>query len=330
MKKFSLITIVIVLALTLALTGCQKAVEKPPEVKPPEVVKQYASIATGGVAGVYYPLGGKMAEILNKSIPGMTATAQSTGASVANINMIKSKEVDVAFVQNDIAYYAYTGTEMFGDGKKVDTVRGIATVYNETIQLVVSQASGVKSVLDLKGKRVAVGAAGSGTEANVRQILEVFGITYADFAKTDFLSYADAANNLKDGHIDAAWLTAGFPTAAVLEMAKTNKVVIVPIAGPQIDALRAKYPFYAKDTIPANTYEGQTTAVETVAVRAMIVVRADASEALVYEITKALFTNLTDFGTVHARGKDLTLASSQNGMPIPLHPGADKFFKEKK
>jgi TRAP transporter TAXI family solute receptor len=286
----------------------------------------YVNIATGGTAGVYFPLGGRLAEILNNKIPGMTATAQSTGASVANMNMIASKEVEVAFVQNDIAYYAYTGTEMFKD-KKVDSVRGIATIYPETIQLIASEASGIKSIQDLKGKRVAVGAAGSGTEANARQILAAFGMSYSDM-RHDFLSFADAANNLKDGHIDAAFVTAGFPTAAVMEMAKTNKVTIVPISGPETDKLKADYPFYAKVVIPANTYEGQTSDVNTVAVRAMIVVGAHVEESLVYEMTKALFTSLDSFGAVHARGKDLSRATSQDGMPIPLHPGAEKFFKE--
>ena len=331
MKKALLLGLMLVFTLTIVLTGCTPkppATSDPTPTPPPAPKAQYLSIATGGTAGVYFPLGGRMADILNNNIPGMTATAQSTGASVANINLIGTKEVEVAFVQNDIAYYAYTGTEMFADGKKVDSVRGLATVYNETVQIVASEASGIKTIADLKGKKVAVGASGSGTEANARQILAAFGITYDDF-RPDYMGFGDAANNLKDGHIDAAFVTAGTPTAAVMEMSKTNRVVVVPIVGPETDKLIADYPFYAKVIIPANTYEGQTSDVNTVAVRAMIVVSAALDEALVYDVTKALFSNLASFGAVHARGKDLTLASSQDGMPIPLHPGADKFFKEK-
>ncbi|HSL92968.1 MAG TPA: TAXI family TRAP transporter solute-binding subunit [Bacillota bacterium] len=327
MKRFALITLVAVLALSLALSGCAPKPTTPTTPTPPPPVTKYVSIATGGTAGVYFPLGGSLADILNKSIPGMTATAQSTGASVANVNMIGTKEVELALVQNDIAYYALAGTEMF-EGKKVANLRGITTLYNETIQLVATEASGIKSIADLKGKSVAVGAPGSGTEANARQILEAFGMTYSDLGKTDYLSFADAANNLKDGHVDAAFVTAGTPTAAVLEMSKTNRVIIVPITGAETDDLIAKYPFYAKVTIPAGTYDGQQDAVATVAVRAMIVVAAEVSDDLVFDITKALFTSLSDFGAAHARGKDLSYGSSQNGMPIALHPGADKYFKE--
>jgi len=313
MKKSLLVALVIVLTVAAVLTGCQPKA-------------QFLSIATGGTAGVYFPLGGKMADILNKSIKGMTATAQSTGASVANINMIGSKEVEVAFIQNDITYYAYTGTEMFA-GKKVDNVRGIASVYDEVVQLIATDASGIKSVKDLVGKRVAVGAQGSGTELNARQILEAFGLTYNDI-KPDYLSFAEAASNMKDGHIDAAFITGGVPTSAVIDMSKTAKVTVVPVTGAEVGTLQSKYPFYGKFTIPANTYDGQTTGVETVAVKAMIVCRGDLDEKLVYDITKALFSNLADFGAVHARGKDLTLATAKVAMPIPLHPGAEKYFKE--
>lgn len=314
MKRSFLVALLLVFVVAALATGCAP--------KP-----QYISIATGGTAGVYFPLGGKMADILNKSIKGMNATAQSTGASVANMNMLGSKEVEISFVQNDITYYAYTGTEMFV-GKKVDNVRGIASVYDEVVQIVATEASGIKSIQDLIGKRVAVGAPGSGVEASTRQVLESYGITYDQLAKTDYLTFAEAATNMKDGHIDAAFVTSGVPTSAVIDMSKTSKVVVIPVSGPEVAALQAKYPFYAKVTIPANTYDGQPTAIDTVAVKAIIVVRADLEEKAVYDITKALFSNLTDFGAVHARGKDLTLATAKNAMPIPLHPGAEKYYKE--
>lgn len=313
MKRIFLVALVLVLVVA-ALAGCAP--------KP-----QFISIATGGTAGVYFPLGGKLADILNKTIKGMNATAQTTGASVANMNMIGKKEVDIAFVQNDITYYAYTGTEMFKD-IKVENVRGLASVYNEVVQIVATEASGIKSISDLKGKRVSVGAPGSGVEASARQVLEAFGISYSDLAKTDYLSFAEAASNMKDGHIDAAFVTSGVPTSAVIDMSKTSKVVVIPVSGAEVATLQSKYPFYAKVTIPANTYDGQTTGIDTVAVRAIIVVRADLDEKTVYNITKALFSNLTDFGAVHARGKDLSLATAKDAMPIPLHAGAEKYYKE--
>ena len=168
---------------------------------------KFINIATGGTAGTYYPIGGAMAEILNKAIPGMNASAQSTGATVANINMLKEGSVDLAIVQNDITYYAVNGTEMFKD-KKVENLRGIAARYPETCQIVTLESTGIKSIADLKGKRVAVGAAGSGAEANARQILEAYGITYDDIDE-QFLSFGEAASALKDGNVDAAFVTAG-------------------------------------------------------------------------------------------------------------------------
>lgn len=319
MKRALLVALVLVFAASVVLTGCAPK-------------KQYLSIATGGTGGVYYPLGGGLAKILNENIKGMEANVRSTGASVANVNLLAqagSEGVEIAFIQNDITYYAYTGTEMF-QGKKNDKIRGIATLYPEVVQIIATEASGIKSVKDLAGKRVAVGAQGSGVEANARQIVEAFGLSYKDFAKTDYLSFAEATSNMKDGHIDAAFVTSGIPTAAVVELFNTTKVNLVTVSGPEVDALRAKYPFYSKITIPANTYKDQSAPVETIAVMAMIVCKADLTEKQVYDITKALFTNLKTFGDAHVRGKDLTINSAQNAMPIPLHPGAEKFFKEQK
>ncbi|MBS3949179.1 MAG: TAXI family TRAP transporter solute-binding subunit, partial [Peptococcaceae bacterium] len=187
MKRIFIVALMLVFVVAALATGCAP--------KP-----QYIAIATGGTAGVYFPLGSKMADILNKTIKNMNATAQSTAASVANMNMLGSKEVEIAFVQNDITYYAYTGTEMFA-GKKVDNVRGIASLYNEVVQIVATEASGIKSVKDLVGKRVAIGAPGSGVEASARQVLEAFGLKYADLDKADYLTFAEAASNMKDGHI---------------------------------------------------------------------------------------------------------------------------------
>ena len=189
-------TIVCMLAMAVGLAGCGGG-EK----------EQFINIATGGTAGTYYPIGGAIAEVLNKN--GMNASAQSTGASVANINMLKDKQVELAIVQNDITYYAVNGEEMFKDSGKVENLNGIASLYPETCQFVVREDSGIKSIADLKGKRVAVGAAGSGAEANARQILEAYGLTYNDIEE-QFLSFAEGAYAIKDGTVDAAFVTAGY------------------------------------------------------------------------------------------------------------------------
>ena len=213
--------------------------------------KQFLNIGTGGTAGTYYPIGGAMAEILNENIEGMNASAQSTGASVANINMLKDGEVDLAIVQNDITYYAVNGTEMFKDNK-VDNIKGIAALYPETCQFVTLDSSGIKKISDLKGKRVAVGAAGSGAEANARQILAAYGITYDDI-QVQYLSFGEGASALKDGNVDAAFLTAGYPTASVQDISSQNKIRLLPVDKDKAEALIAKYPFYTKTTIPAGT-----------------------------------------------------------------------------
>lgn len=324
MKK-SIAILIACLFIVGMLAGCGGG-DKKPEAKPAEVKKVFINIATGGVAGVYYPLGGAMAEILNKNIPGMNASAQSTGASVANINMIKDGKVELALIQNDTAYYAVQGTEMFKDKKVADLV-GIATLYGETIQIVTLADKNIKSIDDLKGKRVAVGSIGSGTEANVRQIMEIFGMTYNDF-KPQYLSFAEAANGLKDGNVDAAFVTAGAPTAAIQDIAAQNKVALVPIAADKADALIKKYPFFAKITVKANTY-GIPADVQTVAVKAMLVTSSKVDAGLVYNMTKAIYSNLDRMKAAHAQGANITKANALEGMPIPVHAGADKFFKEK-
>lgn len=307
------------------LAGCGGG-DKKPDQKPAEK-KVFINIATGGTAGVYFPLGGAFADILNKNIPGMNASAQSTGASVANINMIKDGKVELALIQADTAYYAFNGTEMFKD-KKVDTLRGIAALYPETIQIVVLEGSPIKTIADLKGKKVAVGSIGSGTEANVRQIMEVYSLTYNDF-KPQYLSFNEAASGLKDGNVDAAFVTAGAPTAAIQDIAFQNKVRLISFEADKADALVKKYPFFAKTTVKANTYPGQATDTNTIAVTSILVTSSKVDEALVYSMTKAIYSNLDRVKAAHKMGENITKASASVGMPITVHPGADKFFKEK-
>ena len=309
MKKWLLVTLVL-LMVPLCFAAAQQ--------------RQFLNIATGGTAGTYYPLGGAMAEIVNRNVPNVNATAVSTGASVANVNMLASDEVQLALIQNDVTYYAFTGTELFK--QKVPGLRGLASLYNETIQIVTLANSGIRSLADLKGKRVAVGAAGSGTEANARQILEAVNITYRDITP-QYLSFAEAANGLRDGNVDVAFLTAGAPTAAVRDVASQKDVAIVPIPADIARKIIAKYPFYAVQNLPAGTYPKQTAAVATLAVKAMLVVSDRLDENTVYAITKAIFSNLDRLALAHAAGKAITRETASEGMPILLHPGAEKYFK---
>ena len=289
--------------------------------------KTFLNIGTGGTAGTYYPIGGAIAEILNNKIDGMNASAQSTGATVANINMLKDGSVDMAIVQNDITYYAVNGTEMF-QGKKVTNLKGIASLYPETCQFVTLDSTGIKTIADLKGKRVAVGAAGSGAEANARQILEAYGITYDDI-QVQYLSFGEGASALKDGNVDAAFLTAGFPTAAVQDISSQNKIRLLPVDPAKADELIAKYPFYTKTTIPAGTYQGFDEDVQTISVMAMLVVNDKVDDKLGYEITKAIFSNLDRIQAAHAVGKMISKENAEKGMSLDMNAGAKKFFDEK-
>lgn len=289
--------------------------------------KNFINIATGGTAGTYYPLGGAMAEILNKNISGMNASAQSTGATVANINMLKDGSVEMALVQNDIIYYAANGLEMFKDNK-ITTIQGIATLYPETVQLVTLDKSGMNSIAELKGKRVAVGAAGSGAEANARQVLEAYGITYDDI-NAQYLSFGEAASALKDGNVDAAFLTAGYPTAAVQDIASQNKVKLLPMDPDKAEVLIQKYPFYTKTVIPANTYAGLDSDTPAISVMAMLVANEKVDEKLGYDMTKALFSNLDRIQASHSVGKLITKEGAMQGMPIKMNVGAEKYFNEK-
>ena len=325
MKKSSFGKIALLCALlmtaTIALVGCGGGGgEKKSDAK------KFINIATGGTAGTYYPIGGAMAEILNKSIPGMNASAQSTGASVANINMLKDGSVDLAIVQNDLTYYASNGVEMFKD-KKVDNLRGIATLYPETCQIVTLQDSGIETVADFRGRRVAVGAAGSGTEANARQIMEAYGVAYADIT-VQYLSFGEAANALKDGNVDVAFVTAGYPTAAIQDIASQRKVRLISVDAAAADRLIAKYPFYTKTKIPAGTYAGFDQDAAAVSVMAMLVTTDKMDDTLGGEITKALFSNLDRLKAAHSVGKLITKEGAMNGMSVKMNGGAEQFLKK--
>jgi uncharacterized protein len=290
---------------------------------------QFLSIATGGTGGVYFPLGGALASIFNSYVPGVTANAESTGASVANVDLVGQGESELAFIQNDITYYAFTGTEMFADRPAaIDNIRGMAVVYPELIQIVALADSGISSVEDLAGKRVAIGAPGSGTEANARQILAAHGLTYDDLGQADFLSFAEAADQLKNRQIDAAFVTAGIPTAAITEVATTADIIIIPIDSGMISDLASEYPFYVEVVIPGGTYPGNDDDVTTTAVQAMLVVPEDLPEGLVYNMTRAMFEYRQEIIDTHARGNDITLDTALAGMPIEVHPGAQRYYDE--
>ncbi|WP_246060454.1 TAXI family TRAP transporter solute-binding subunit [Peptoniphilus catoniae] len=299
----------------------------------------FVSIATGGTGGTYYPLGGALATILNNADIGIQANAQSTGASIENVQLIHNGDAEIAFIQNDVSYYAANGKEFFSKDNPdadpavvgvYDELRGIACVYPEVVQIIVSNDSGIKTVNDLKGKRVAVGAPGSSVEVNGRQIVEAYGLSYDDFAKTDFLSFTESADGIKNGQIDAAFMVASVPASAVTELATTYDIHLLPIEKEVADKIIEQYPYYTYSDVDVSEYRGSEGTIPALSVKAMLVVNKSMSEDECYNITKALFENLDTFGEAHARGKDLTLETALEGMSLEVHPGAQKYFDEQK
>lgn len=289
----------------------------------------FMSVATGGTGGTYYPLGGALSNILNNAGVDYTATAQATGASKENVELVTREDAEIAFIQNDVAYYAVNGTDIF-EGEKKPSLRGLCCLYPEIVQIVASDDSGIKTIDDLKGKRVAVGAPGSGVEVNVKQILDIHGITYDDLGKVDYLSFAEAADQIKSGQIDATFLTAAIPSSAITELATTHDVHLVPIAEDKAEALIAKYPFYVNLHITPSEYKGQDEEISVVAVQSMLAVDERMAEEDAYNIVKLLFENLDTMKESHARGGDIALDKALDGMSIELHPGAQKYFDEVK
>ncbi len=284
------------------------------------------TLATGGTTGTYYAVGGVMATVLNPLLEESSLTVTSTGASKANIQMIDDEDADLAIVQNDVMYYAYTGTDLFADEGAYDTFSAVAGLYDETVQIVTCDPS-IETVADLAGKSVSVGDAGSGTEFNARQILGAYDLTFDDVKITN-ASFGDSAENLKDGKIDAAFIVAGAPTTAVVDLATMKDVHLVQLDEEHIAKLQEDYDFFTKTVIPAGTYKGVDEDATTVSVRATLIASAEASEEAVYELLKAMFDNQDALIAGHAKFEFLNLEDAVKGISVPFHAGAVKYYEE--
>ncbi|MEY9866926.1 TRAP transporter TAXI family solute receptor [Peribacillus sp. B2I2] len=320
MKKFhKCFLLMMILTVTGIITACKDSNEGVSGSG-----NQNLSLLTGGTGGTYYPLGGQIGKIISDKTKA-NITPQTSGASAENMETLRVGEAEIAFSQTDIAAYALEGKEMF-DGKPIDNIQAISSLYPETVQIVTTAKSGIKSIEDLKGKKVSVGAPGSGAYINAMQILEIHGLSEKDI-KGQNLSFDESAEGIQAGNIDAAFITAGTPTGAVEALSVQNDIIILPIAEDKIQALVKKYPYYAEDSIPSGTYKIKSE-VKTVAVKAMLVVTKDLDEDLVYEMTKAVYDN-TDQIT-HAKGEFITAETALEGLgDMEVHPGAAKYFKEK-
>jgi uncharacterized protein len=286
-------------------------------------------INTGGTAGTYYPIGGLIANAISQpTVPNLVATAVASNGSVANVNAIQGGGAESGFTQADVAFWAYTGTGVYEGKPKVADLRLIANLYQESFQLVVRKGANIKTIADLKGKRVSLDEPGSGTLINARAILAAYGITEKEI-KVENLKPNAAGEKLKDNSLDAFFFVGGYPAGAIAELTATGGIDILPITGPEADKLIKDFNFYSADNIPADTYKG-IGAVKTLAVGAQWVTSAKQDATLVYNITKALWNDNTrkalDSG--HAKGKSIVSKNAIAGAGIPIHPGAEKFYKE--
>lgn len=328
MKKALALILASAMACSLLLTGCGggSGAGSASGSTAGSASKQSLTLGTGGTTGTYYAVGGVMSTVLGDklSLSGLTVT--STGASKANIQLIADGEADLAIVQNDVMYYANTGTDLFEKEGKYDSFSAVCGMYDETVQLITTDAN-IKTVADLKGKTVCVGDAGSGTEFNAKQVLDVYGLSFDDI-KVVNASFGDSTDSLKDGKIDAAFIVAGAPTTAVVDLATSSDVYIVDIDDEHSAKLMEDYPFYTKTTIPAGTYDGQEKDAQTVSVRATLIASTALSEDVVYELVKAMFDNKDELIAGHEKFNNLKLEEATAGISVPFHPGAVKYFQE--
>ena len=303
------------LVASLAFTGAAQA-------------QQFFRIGTGGTAGTYYPVGGMIANAVSQ--PGkLIATAQASNGSLANVTAVAGGSLEAGMSQSDVATWAFTGTGAFEGKPKITDLRMIANLYPESIHLVVKKGSGIKSVADLKGKRVALDEPGSGTLINARMVLAAYGVKEADI-KPEYIKPNQAGDKLKDGALDAFFFVGGAPAGAIAELASGGAgIELVPLAGPQAEALRKSSPWFAVDTIAAGTYK-DVAAVQTLAVGAQLVTSAKVDAETVYQVTKGMYSDATQktLAAGHAKGKLITKENAVQGVGIPFHPGAEKFYKE--
>lgn len=284
------------------------------------------TMGTGGTAGTYYGYGGVLGQYI-KNFGGVNVTVVSTDGSKANIQGIDAGNYQLGTVQSDVLAYAWQGTRSFETEGKIESFRVVAGLYAEAVQLVTMDPE-IKSVADLKGKAVSIGAPGSGVYFNAIDILGAAGLTEEDI-NAQYQSFADSADSLKDGKIDAAFIVAGAPTPAITELCTTNDAYLVPIDGEIAKALTEKEgSFYTTYTIPAGTYKGQDADVTTVTVKATLIVSANASEDVVYNIVKAIFDNKDAIAAENGKGAELSLENATTGMAAPFHAGAAKYFEE--
>lgn len=293
---------------------------------PAHAQQKFINVLTGGTSGVYYPLGVALSQIYGKVLPDAKSTVQATKASAENLNLLQSGRGEIAFTLGDALSDAWKGNEEAGFKTPLNRLRGVAGIYPNYIQIVASADSGIKTLADLKGKRISVGAPRSGTELNARAILKAAGMTYKDFSKVEYLPFGESVELMKNRQLDATLQSAGLGVASLRDLATSVKIVVVSI--PQEVVQKVNDPAYQSGMIPANTYEGQTESVPTAYVQNFLVSHEGVPADTVYAMTKGMFENLDQMTAAHAAARSIRRQAAATGMPVPLHPGAERYYRE--
>mgnify|MGYP001393653947 CR=1 FL=1 len=304
------------LVLSAALVACATAGQ----------AAEFINVLTGGTSGVYYPLGVSLTQIYGKVMPDAKASVQATKASAENLNLLQAGRGEIAFTLGDTLSEAYKGNADAGFKAPLNKLRTVAAIYPNYIHFLASADSGIRSLQDLKGKRVSVGAPKSGTELNSRTILSALGMSYKDFGKVEYLGYGESVELIKNRQLDATLLSSGLGVAAVRDLATSVKIVVIPI--PADVVAKIDNAAYKSGTIPANTYNGQTNDVPTVMVPNYLVTHEGLSTDTVYKMTKSMFENLDTMVAAHAAAKAINPKTAASAPPAPLHPGAEKYYRE--
>lgn len=305
-------------AATAAMVGVGPAAAQAP---------RFVTILTGGTSGVYYPLGVALSQIYGKAMPETKFSVQATKASAENLNLLQAGRGELAFTQTDTLVQAVRGDAEVGFATPLDKLRSLAVIYPNYVQIVASKASGIKTLADLKGKRISVGAPKSGTELNARAVIKAAGLTYADFDKVEYLPFSESVDLMKNQQIDATLQSAGLGVASLRDLASAIEINVVSVPAEMV--ARIGEAVYKSALIPANTYNGQTADVPTVATGNALATHAGLSDAAAYQMTRLMFENLEAMQSAHAAARQIALSKDAAAEFAPLHPGARRFYQEK-
>jgi uncharacterized protein len=292
----------------------------------PAAAQQSIAILTGSTSGVYYPLGNAISAIFLKTIPGARSIVQVTQGSVENLKLMEDGDGELAFVLGDALAAAWKGDAEAGFRTPLGKLRAVAAIYRNYVQLVVSERSGIKTLTDLKGKRVSVGPKQSGTELNARAIFTAAGLSYGDFARTDYLPFGQSAKMIEKSELDATLQSAGLGVDSIRQLGTSLPIRLLEV--PKDVVTKINNPAMVPSVIPARTYEGQTTDVETAAIVNFLITRVGVSADTVYAMTRAIFSNLPQLAQTHPAASGISLKDAMVGIPLPLHPGAERYFRE--